>query len=99
MAQNYNIKNSLKESLIRSNHFFCISHFDGDLSWVKYIKKNNYIIYNKSGKDIDHITDNYISVDNVGYNIYSYLRFIIANYDNLPNVTVFCKDNIDFYGN
>ena len=76
------------------NHFFCISHFNGDISWVKNIKNKNYIIYNKSGKDINHITDNYISIKNVGYNIYSYLKFIISNYDDLPKVTVFCKDNI-----
>ena len=80
--------------LNNSNHFFCISHFNGDLSWVKNIKKDNYLIFNKSGKNIDHITKNYISIDNVGYNIYSYLKFIIDNYENLPNVTVFCKDNI-----
>ena len=85
--------NSLK-ILNSSDHFFCISHFNGDISWVKNIRKENYIIYNKSGNNIDHITDNYISINNVGYNIYSYLKFIIDNYENLPNITVFCKDNI-----
>ena len=87
-------KNNLFENLNNSDHFFCISHFNGDISWVKNIKKDNYIIYNKSGNKIDHITNNYISIDNVGYNIYSYLKFIVDNYENLPNVTVFCKDNI-----
>ena len=70
---NYNKKeeeNAL-EILKSSNHFFCISHFNGDISWVKNIKKDNYIIYNKSGNNIDHITKNYISINNVGYNIYS----------------------------
>ena len=86
-------KNPL-ETLNSSDHFFCISHFNGDISWVKNIKKDNYIIYNKSGNNIDHITNNYISINNVGYNIYSYLKFIIHNYENLPSVTVFCKDNI-----
>ena len=87
-------ENNPLEILKSSDHFFCISHFNGDISWVKNIKKENYIIYNKSGNNIDHITDNYISINNVGYNIYSYLKFIIDNYENLPNVTVFCKDNI-----
>jgi len=87
-------ENNSFEILNSSNHFFCISHFNGDISWVKNIRKENYIIYNKSGNNIDHITDNYISIDNVGYNIYSYLKFIIDNYENLPNITVFCKDNI-----
>ena len=88
-----NEENSL-EILSSLDHFFCISHFNGDISWVQNIKQGNYIIYNKSGMNIDHITNNYISIKNVGYNIYSYLKFIIQNYDNLPNVTVFCKDNI-----
>ena len=87
-------ENNSLEILNSSDHFFCISHFNGDISWVKNIKKENYIIYNKSGNNIDHITDNYISINNVGYNIYSYLKFIIDNYENLPNVIVFCKDNI-----
>ena len=87
-------ENNSLEILNSSDHFFCISHFNGDISWVKNIKKENYIIYNKSGNNIDHITNNYISINNVGYNIYSYLKFIIDNYENLPNVTVFCKDNI-----
>ena len=41
MKLNLDISNSLKECLIGSNHFFCISHYEGDLSWVKYIKKVN----------------------------------------------------------
>ncbi len=87
-------ENNPLEKINSTDHFFCISHFNGDISWVKNIRKENYIIYNKSGNNIDHITDNYISIKNVGYNIYSYLKFIIDNYENLPNVTVFCKDNI-----
>ena len=61
---------------------------------MKNIKNKNYIIYNKSGKYISHITDNYISINNFGYNICSYLKFIISNYDDLPNVAIFCKENI-----
>ena len=90
----YKDEKDFLEILNRVDHFFCISHFNGDISWVKNIKKDKYIIYNKSGKNIDHITNNYISIKNVGYNIYSYLKFIINNYDNLPSVIVFCKDNI-----
>ncbi len=86
--------NSFSEILKNTDHFFCISHYNGDISWVNNLKKENYIIYNKSGVDINHITDNYISINNIGYNLYSYLEFIIKNYDNLPNVTVFCKDNL-----
>ena len=63
------------------------------IRWISEINKNNYIIYNKSGtklsKEINHI-----NIDNVGYNLTSYLNFIIDNYNSLPDVIVFCKDNI-----
>ena len=78
MPLKYEEEKRLIDTLNRSNQFFCISHFNGDISWVKNIKKKNFIIYNKSGKRIDHITDNYISIRNVGYNIYSYLKFIVT---------------------
>lgn len=82
-----------KNKFIKNNHFFCISHFNGNIDWISNINKNNYIIYNKSGenlsKDINHV-----NIENVGYNLYSYLKFIIDNYYKLPNITVFCKDNV-----
>ncbi len=75
------------------DHYFCISHFNGNLDWITSLNKENYIVYNKSGiklpKEINHL-----NVNNVGYNIYPYLKFIIDNYNNLPNTIVFCKDNI-----
>ncbi len=93
MKLNLDISKSFKECLIESNHFFCISHYEGDLSWVKYIKKSKYIIYNKGNNKLD---DNLNSkkINNLGYNLYSYLLYICDNYDNLPDTIVFCKDNI-----
>ena len=70
--------------------FFCISYYEGDLSWVRKICKNNYIIYNKSGKDLPK-KFKVINVPNVGYNIYSYLKFIVDNYNCLPDFIFFVK--------
>ena len=83
----------LEKVLITSKHFFCISHFNGELDWIKSIDKSNYVVYNKSNKELDKKINN-IKIKNVGYNIYSYLNFIIENYENLPSTIVFCKDNI-----
>ena len=93
MDHQLNINKSLKKCLIGSNHFFCISHYDGDLSWVKYIKKSKYIIYNKSNNILE---DEFYSkeINNFGYNLYSYLLYICENYENLPDTIVFCKDNV-----
>lgn len=91
-SKNKNIE-KLESILISSKHFFCISHFNGELDWIKKINKSNYIVYNKSNKKLDKEI-NSIKIKNVGYNIYSYLNFIIENYENLPDTIVFCKDNI-----
>ncbi len=91
-SKNKNIE-KLESILISSKHFFCISHFNGELDWIKKINKSNYVVYNKSNKKLDKEI-NSIKIKNVGYNIYSYLNFIIENYENLPDTIVFCKDNI-----
>ncbi len=82
-----------KNKFIKNEHFFCISHFNGNIEWISNIGKNNYIIYNKSGKNLPEEI-NHINIKNVGYNLYSYLKFIIDNYNNLPKIIVFCKDNV-----
>ena len=82
-----------KNNFINKNHFFCISHFNGDIEWVSQINKNNYIVYNKSGEKLPKEI-NHVNIKNLGYNLYSYLKFIIDNYNDLPDTIVFCKDNI-----
>ena len=72
--------------------FFCISYFDGDISWVRDLK-SPYTVYNKSGKKLNDL-DSVINLDNVGYNISSYLNYVIDNYDDLPEMIVFCKNNV-----
>jgi len=73
--------------------FFCISYFDGDLSWVEQICGSNYLIYAKGPLPVN-APKNAVELPNVGYNIYSYLTYIIDHYDSLPEVIVFCKNNV-----
>lgn len=73
--------------------FFCISYYDGDLSWVEQICANNYLIYVKGSVPADAPQET-IELPNVGYNIYSYLTYIIDHYDSLPELIVFCKNNV-----
>ena len=90
MKKNYDL---YKDNFIDKNHFFCISHFNGDIEWISQIDKNNYIVYNKSGEKLPKEI-NHVNIRNLGYNLYSYLKFIIDNYNDLPETIVFCKDNI-----
>lgn len=73
--------------------FFCISYFDGDLSWIESICGGNYVVYAKGPLPADS-PQNTIEIPNVGYNIYSYLTYIIDQYDSLPERVVFCKNNV-----
>ena len=84
---------SFKNIIKSNNHYFCVSHFNGDIDWICDKNKTEYIVYNKSGRKLSKKI-NHINIKNVGYNLYSYLKFIIDNYYNLPNTIVFCKDNI-----
>ena len=53
----------------------------------------NYVIYAK-GPLPKNAPKNSIDIPNVGYKIYSYLTYIIGNYDSLPELIVFCKNNL-----
>ena len=55
----------------------------------------NTVIYDRSDieKDWSHLGES-IRSPNVGENIYDMMRFIVENYDNLPDVAVFIKGNL-----
>jgi hypothetical protein len=59
---------------------FIVSHYKSNYDWVKEYT-DSFIVYHK-----DRV--------NVGYNISSMLTYIIDNYDHLPEICVFVKDNI-----
>jgi hypothetical protein len=52
-----------------------------DLEWIKEYKPDNVIVYDKT-------------INNVGYNIYDYLDYIVNNYHSLPEVVLFVKGNM-----
>jgi hypothetical protein len=78
---------------IKSN-FLVVSNYNWDLSWVPQYT-DNYVIYDRSDKGFvfpDNIDmKKVIKSPNVGYNSYDYFRFIIDNYNNLPDVIIFAK--------
>lgn len=62
-------------------------------SWVhKYT--DNYLIYDRAHRLKE--TDKVKWQRNVGQNIYDMFDFIVTNYDNLPDVTIFCRACIFF---
>jgi len=74
-----------------------VARYNENIEWLEP-EKNNCIIYNK-GNPL-HLGINEIRIRNVGRESHSYLRYIIDNYDNLPDVVVFTQGNIsDHRGN
>ena len=74
-------------------NFLVISNYGWNISWVPEYT-NNYLVYDRSDnpvfpRNID--MSKVIKSPNVGYNSYDYFRFIVDNYDNLPEVTIFAK--------
>ena len=70
MNSKFKIKKELEKLLVETEHFFCISHFNGELDRINYINNSKYMVYNKSKNKLNK-TINSIRIKNVGYNIYS----------------------------
>lgn len=82
------------------NKKIVISNYNSDLNWLDItypfgFSKENIIIYDRSDnkKDWSHLGVYYNS-PNVGENIYDIMRFIVDNYENIPDVTIFLKGNL-----
>ncbi len=77
-----------------NKNFLVISNYNNDLRWVPEYT-DNYVIYNHSSDKLaipDSIEPaKVLPAPNVGYNTYNYFTFIIDNYENLPDVTIFAK--------
>jgi len=67
-----------------------VSRYNENIEWLKS-ELSNCVVYNKG--DALHI-GNEIMVENVGRESETYLRYIIHNYDNLPDVVVFTQARI-----
>lgn len=73
------------------NKKWIVNSYKNDVSWISDYT-DNYIIYDKSGELPE--TDKILHQKNVGLSGYDFCCFIIDNYDNLPDICVFMKDNI-----
>tara|TARA_B100000287_G_scaffold289142_1_gene272428 strand:+ start:97 stop:822 length:726 start_codon:yes stop_codon:yes gene_type:complete len=72
----------------------CVARYNEDLSWLKNIENDVQIkLYNKG--ETNNLTNYYnaTNLDNVGREAHTYLYYIIENYDNLPEYTIFLQGN------
>lgn len=70
-----------------------INHYEKDTSWVNRLK-HKFLVYNKNPHDHDKYE---LNLPNVGFDTIVYLRYIIDNYDNLPDFMCFLQDDCFFH--
>lgn len=66
-----------------------ICRYNEDLSWLSDIK-HDFIIYNKGSENMPF---DFISCENTGREGESFIRYIVDNYDSIPDRVVFSQGN------
>lgn len=66
-----------------------VCHFKENIEWLSQLK-HPYVVYNKNPKNADKFEHN---LPNFGFDSIAYLRYIIDNYNNLPDYVCVCQDN------
>lgn len=75
------------------NLIIVVSHFNDDLSWIVNQTKYDYIVYSKNESSVLQykIEPSKLKIMiNRGMEASAYLKFIIDNYNNLPDHVAFC---------
>jgi len=70
-----------------------VNHYQHDTSWVSRLN-HPAVVYNKNPNDA-HLYE--LNLPNVGFDTIVYLRYIIDNYDNLPDYICFLQDDPFFH--
>ena len=70
-----------------------VNHFQQDTSWVNRLY-HPAVVYNKNPNDFDKYE---LNLPNVGFDTIVYFRYIIDNYDNLPDYMCFLQDDPFFH--
>lgn len=65
-----------------------VAKYKENIKWIDEVNGYEVVIYDKSGSKSKHK-----KLENIGRESHSYLHFIIENYDNLPEYTVFTQGN------
>lgn len=73
---------------------FIVSRYNNDIEWVKDYT-DDFVVFDRSEIPLDwpqvHV------VPNIGSDIYDKFKYIVDNYDNLPDVAVYTKGNLFKY--
>jgi hypothetical protein len=77
----------------KNNVEVVVAAFNEDLSWIKEIKHPIYLYY-KSNNHKKTISNEIVQcLPNIGRESHTYIHHIVANYNRLADITVFCQGN------
>ena len=77
-----------------TNYKIVVARYNENIDWL-YPLKDNIIIYNKGNSlQSKYWNTDYFEIPNMGRETETYLRYIIDNYHNLPDVVCFTQGNI-----
>ncbi len=74
------------------NMTMVVSRYNENLDWLKDLPWN-YVIYNKGEDNLPEWIKNIIKLPNIGREAHTYLTYIIDNYENLPDYSLFVQGN------
>lgn len=70
-----------------------VNHYQHDTSWINRLH-HPAVVYNKNPNDVDKYD---LNLPNVGFDTIVYFRYIIDNYENLPDYMCFLQDDPFFH--
>jgi hypothetical protein len=74
------------------SYLIVVAHYKENLDWLKSFDPDKILVYNKNEKQTEYHT---INLPNLGRESNTYLKYIVDNYDNLPEVVVFMQGKDD----
>ena len=74
------------------SYLIVVAHYKENLDWLKNFDSDKILVYNKNETQTEYTT---INLPNLGRESNTYLKYILDNYDNLPDIVVFMQGKDD----
>lgn len=74
------------------SYLIVVAHYKENLEWLQQLDSNRIVVYNKNNELTPYPT---VTIPNLGRESNTYLKYIVDNYENLPDIVVFMQGNDD----
>lgn len=80
----------INEGMNSQKMIVVVARYNENLDWLKTVPWD-YIVFNKGEDNLPKWIKNEIKLPNIGREAHTYLTYILKNYDNLPEYTIFLQ--------